>query len=52
MPVIFLLHNLTEASLFIRGIILCNTLFPILFLLVRLHELAGGPTDIAYDRLR
>jgi O-antigen ligase len=51
MPLVFLLHNLTEASLFLRGIILCNVLFVILFLLVRLHELEGGRPNTSPDQI-
>lgn len=38
MLVVYLLHNLTEASLFIRGIILCNVTMPILFLISRFPD--------------
>lgn len=38
MLVLYLIHNLTEASLFIRGIILCNVTLPIMFLLARFPD--------------
>lgn len=39
MPAVWLVHNFTEASLFMRGIVLCNMMLPILFLLARSREL-------------
>lgn len=39
MPFIYLAHNFTEASLFMRGLFLNNVITLILFLLARIHEL-------------
>lgn len=44
--VVYLLHNLTETSLFARGLILCNVTLPILFLFSRLPDILVGRNDI------
>jgi exopolysaccharide production protein ExoQ len=53
--VVYLLHNLTETSLFARGLIFCNVTLPILFLFSRLPDILidrndiNGPIDRDYD---
>jgi len=44
MPFIYLAHNFTEASLFMRGLFLNNIITLILFLLARIHELTRAQT--------
>jgi exopolysaccharide production protein ExoQ len=39
MPFIYLAHNLTEASLFMRGLFMNNIITLVLFVLARIHEL-------------
>ena len=41
MLLVYILHNLTEASLFMRGIFLFNVMLPILFLLARGRAFTG-----------
>lgn len=43
MLVLFLLHNFTEASLFMRGIVLFNIVLPMMFLLARGRDLLPSP---------
>ena len=43
--VVYLLHNLTESSLFARGLILCNVTLPVLFILARLQNILGALND-------
>lgn len=51
MPVLYLLHNFTEASLFMRGILLCNVMLPILFLLARAPDLVRPYRAPVYVRM-
>lgn len=43
--VVYLFHNLTETSLFARGLILCNVTLPILFLFARLPDILVEQRD-------
>lgn len=43
--IVYLLHNLTESSLFARGLILCNVTLPVLFIFARLENLLGARDD-------
>jgi exopolysaccharide production protein ExoQ len=45
MALIFILHNITEASLFVRGILLFSVMLPIIFLVARANSFAADMND-------
>lgn len=47
MALIFILHNITEASLFIRGILLFSVMQPLIFLVARADTLRATPAETA-----
>ncbi len=51
MLVLYLLHNFTEASLFMRGIVLCNIVLPMMFLLARGRDLLPSPAERSFHRM-
>lgn len=47
MALIFILHNITEASLFVRGILLFSVMLPMIFLVARANAFGANQTEPA-----